>query len=366
MKKKILLYINTLEHGGAERVLCNLANQFLNAGNEVVFVASYATKEEYSLNSRVERYNLENFPSESNILIRNIQRSLKLRKIVKKVKPDIVISFLPEPNFRAIAAVSGLKTPIIISVRNDPEKEYANRIYRYIQKRLYPRADGIVFQTEDAKDWFPKVIQEKSRIIMNQVDERFFISNSSDEQYYCAIGRLVEQKNYKMLIESFSVFAKKYPKEILRIYGAGSQKEQLQKLIQESGMKNNIYLMGITDNVPEVLSKTKVFVMTSNYEGMPNALLEAMAVGVPVISTDCPCGGPKMIIKNWENGVLVPIYDNDALVNALLYLQEHKCCRDEIKEKAKKTAERFRPERVFYEWDSFVNFVICNTKKLEK
>lgn len=354
---KILFYVNTLSHGGAERVLCNLANQF-NNNEEVVMVTSYSVENGYELSSGIKQYFLENENLPSGVLKRNITRTVSLRKIIKSEKPDAVISFLPEPNFRAIAAAAGLKIPVIISVRNDPNLEYKLVVYRTVQKFLYPMASGIVFQTADAQKWFPEKIQKKSRVIMNQVDHKFFDIQKNEEKYYCALGRLVKQKNYKIMIEAFSEFSKKYRNAILKIYGVGLLRDDIADMIKHCNAEKNIFLMGGTGDVPSVLSNAKAFILSSDYEGMPNALLEAMAAGVPVISTDCPCGGPRTVIENNYNGILTSVGNSEDIKNALIKIESDKEFADMLGRNAKKTAEKFRPEIVFEQWKSYIQSII--------
>lgn len=360
--RKILFYINTLERGGAERVLCNLANQFIKKGYITFFVTSYWTKDEYQLDENVERYNLDEHNRE-NFLSKNVIRIKNLKKIIKKVKPDVIISFLPESIFRVILVTMTMHIPIVISVRNDPQKEYACRSYKLLARMLYMKADWIVFQTEEAKKWFSPKIQKKSSIILNQVDEKFFMSKKEDEEYYCALGRLVEQKNYPMMIKVFSKFVSKYPSEKLYIYGEGILKKELQKLIKIQGMENNIFLKGLTSNPQDILARAKGFIITSDYEGMPNTLLEAMAVGIPVIATDCPCGGPKMVIKNDENGILIPVGDEEALFKALVKVENDKIFRKKIGGKARMYANCYRPDIIFEEWEDIVKKVTVQRGK---
>ena len=335
--KKILFYINTLERGGAERVISNLANQFVRSGNSVYFITTNPANNEYRLEKEVSRINLIQRDL-NNKIYKNFYLIRELRKNIKNIKPDVIISFLNEANFRSILAALGTNIPVIISVRNNPQHEYASKLYFFMQKILFPSAKGIVFQTKDAQSWFSEKVQKKSEIIMNQVERDFFETKHECEAYYCAVGRLAEQKNYKMMISAFAQFHLKYPDEKLFIYGIGP-----------------------LDSIPQVLANAKAFIMTSNYEGMPNALLEAMAVGLPVVSTDCPCGGPKSIIKNGENGFLVPVNDETVLIHVLEKLQNSSVRRD-LGENAKTTSKKFMPEEVFKKWNCFIEEIINNCK----
>lgn len=161
MNRKILFYINTIVRNGAERVMTNLANQCVTEGYEVVFVTSYSVLNEYKLEKSIHRFNLESKEAKQSFIKRNYLRVLKLRKICKEEKPDILISFMAEPNFRSILATLGLKTKVIISVRNDPNVEYRGKLFKLMGKILLPLADGCVFQTHDAKKWFPQKLQSK-------------------------------------------------------------------------------------------------------------------------------------------------------------------------------------------------------------
>ena len=356
--KKILFYINTLERGGAERVLCNLANQFLEDNYAIAFVTSYRTQNEYNLNKQIKRYNLEESDLSGNVIFRNLKRILKLKKIINQTNPDLIISFLPESIFRVVIATMLKKIPIVISVRNDPEKEYYNVVFKCLAKLLYLKVSWIVFQTEEAQKWFAPKIQKKSSIILNQVDEKFFNILRKKEEYYCAVGRLVKQKNYTMMVKAFSRFVQQYPDEKLYIYGEGILHNELKKLIIQLGMERNIVLQGITDDVPMILANAKALILTSDYEGMPNVLLEAMAVGLPVIATDCPCGGPRMIIENGKTGFLVPVKDVDALTFRLQQLQDNSELRQLIGINAKKSADKYRPGVVFEQWEALVQEIL--------
>ncbi len=359
---KILFYISTLEFGGAERVIANLANQFANDSFSVYLVTTYPKGKEYPLNNNVKRYCLGKKHTDSAKVKSNLSRILSLRKLIKMISPDVVVTFLPEAIFRTLIATIGLSVPVIISVRNDPNKEYASKKYYQAQKLLFPLAKGYVFQTIDARNWFPKRIQKRSAIIINQVDPVFFSCIRKSEDHYVAIGRLTKQKNYHMMIKGFKRFVSDHPCEKLLIYGDGEEKAKIEQLIRDYSLEDNVRLMGKTDNVAEVLSHAKAFVMTSDFEGMPNAMLEAMAVGLPVIVTDCPCGGPRMIIKNNVNGILLPVNDVDSLYNALKRIEQDTEFRKSISIQAMQTSRMFKPQVIYQQWKSYITKVAaeCN------
>lgn len=357
---KIFFYINTLSGGGAERVIANLASQFSKYGDEVGIVCSFAKPNEYEVHSNVKRYVLEQPNCQNFFLIRNIRRVRLLRKIIKQECPDVLISFMAEPNYRALIATMGLRTKNIISVRNDPKREYGGAHGKLLAKWLLPLTDGCVFQTEEAKLWFPKRLQKKSRIIFNAVKPAFYGVKwePGEGKRIVTFGRLSEQKNHPLLIEAFTTIANEYPDTMLFIYGEGALRNELQQQIQENGMAERIQLCGNTTEVAAELSRSYIFVLSSDYEGMPNALMEAMTVGVPCISTDCPCGGPKSLIVNGENGLLIPVGDVQALTQAMRRLLDDQKYAKNISSNAKKSSNRFHPDLVFDEWCNYVEVIL--------
>ncbi|MDD6994914.1 MAG: glycosyltransferase family 4 protein [Candidatus Borkfalkiaceae bacterium] len=353
---KLAFYINTLSGGGAERVVANLAN-FLSQDNETIVINSFKTENEYPLNNLIKHIYLDNNDYSSR-LKKNVYRIKNLRKILKKEKVDVLISFMAEPNFRSCLACIGLKTKLIVSVRNDPTKEYSGILGKITGKVLMPTADGCVFQTEDAKRWFPKKLQKKSTIIYNAVNKTFFSSEYNGERRnIVTCGRLTEQKNHKLLIDSFNMIKEDCSDNLL-IYGDGPLKDKLKNYLSDLKLNDRIFLMGRTENVITSIKDARIFVLSSNYEGMPNALMEAMALGIPCISTDCPCGGPRMIINNKENGLLVNCNNVDDLSSALKLLLADENLSKTIGKNAREAATRmFASDKIDLQWKNYIEGV---------
>ena len=354
---KILFYIGSLKKGGAERVISNLANDFVK-NNEVVLITT-VNKIEYSLNRNIIYHSLE-YKKKTNIM----QQLKNLKKLVNKENPDVIISFLTGANFRILLLRKMINIPIIISVRNDPKKEYKALQRKILSKILYPKTDGIVFQTEEAKKYFNRKIQNKSVIIPNPIKKEFFTneqSTSKKEKIIVSVGRLEKQKNHNLLIDAFFDISKKFPDYKLIIYGEGSLRKQLEKKIQSLNMQDKVILPGIVDNIQDKIKQAKVFVMSSDYEGMPNALMEAMALGLIVISTDCPCGGPKFLIENNKNGFLVGVKNMKELSTAIekaLKLSEKEIKK--ISENARKFVSKLNEEEINKIWYEYIEKVVHN------
>lgn len=356
---KIAFYINAIHEGGAERVMVNLANEFADRGDEIILITSFKDSWEYPYSDKIKRYILEDKPTINSKLKRNIKRVTSLRKILKIESPDCLVSFMAEPNFRAIVASLGLENKVIISVRNDPKMEYPGFIGEILAKSLLPLADGCIFQTTDAQKWFPKRLQKKSKIIYNAVKDEFFNTERDVEKNtIVTCGRLEEQKNHKMLINAFELVVKEHKKAKLLIYGEGSLRNELLEMIANKGLNDNIKLCGNSDNIPEVLSKAEIFVLSSDYEGMPNALMEALAVGVPSISTDCPCGGPRMLIKNRVNGVLIDPQNYADLSSAILNILNNKELQAKYSYESRKKAEYYKSSLILHSWHDYIYNVI--------
>lgn len=355
---KIAFYINAIHEGGAERVMVNLASYFAQEGDDIILITSFKDSWEYPYSPKIKRYILEKKAVRSR-LQRNISRILELRKVLKTEKPDCLISFMAEPNYRAIIASRGLYMKTIISVRNDPNKEYPGLIGKFLGRTLLPLADGCVFQTDEAQRWFPKKLQDKSKIIFNAVKEDFFeINRHVVKNTIVTCGRLEEQKNHKLLIDAFGLIIKKHTTAKLMIYGEGILRNELTEYIKNKGLEQNVMLCGNTNNVPKVLSETEIFVLSSDYEGMPNALMEALAAGVSCISTDCPCGGPRNLITDRVNGRLIPVGDRKQLENVLDELLDNKEDSAKLGIEARKRALEFRPKKICEDWHNYIEYIV--------
>lgn len=358
---KIFFYINCLEKGGAERVIIQLSKQFHEKGNVVKLITSFTSEEEYELPSDLERVSLFSQQLVGNRIRRNYLLIKKLRVLCKRERPDILVSFMQEPNFRSIIATLGLKTKSLISVRNDPEMEYSGKAGHLIAKFILPIANGCVFQTYAAREWFPEKLRKKSKIIFNQVSQDFFSIRHIPSNEIVVIGRLAEQKNPVLAINAFSLIHNEFPEYILNIYGKGPLKELLENRIHELKLEEYINLMGTTNKVPEVLGKSSVYILCSNYEGLPNALMEAQAVGIACIATNCPCGGPESIIENDVNGILVGVGNQEELYMAMKRVLSDNLYRERLEYNAKIMAKRFEPDIVFNQWNDYIESLI-NTK----
>jgi glycosyltransferase involved in cell wall biosynthesis len=276
---------------------------------------SYTSNHDYILNAKVKIVDL---CSEERMPRLAVIKSL--RKIFINEKPSVVVSFIDTGSFYVSIALRGLKIVHVCSERNNPVFYPHNRIIRFMRWFAFRRCDAIVFQTEGARNFFEKKIREKGVIIANPIDNKANtqrVTLSQINPIIVSFGRLVLQKNFSMLIESFASFLKNHPQYKLHIYGRGKLHNQLETKIHSLGLNDNVKLCGFADNVSEILSGSKIFVLSSLHEGLPNALLEALSAGVPSISTDCPPGGPKLLLSGCQGSLLIENNSAVSLANAL-------------------------------------------------
>lgn len=369
--KKIVFCINSLEKGGAERVLSVLSNNFSN-NNDVYIITMAKGKIMYHFNDNIKIIQLSENEKKMqysskilykiNLVLKTIRRIKKLKNYLKSITPDIIISFLPEASFMTLLA-NNKKFKLIVSDRNDPNIEYSSKIYRFLVRNLYPKSDGFVFQTHDAKKYFDSFIDFNIKhydIIYNPVDEKFLLENDPNfrNNVIVSVGRLTEQKNFSLLIDSFNKIKKDINDYKLIIYGEGPLRKTLEDKIKKYNLDNSVLLPGISNQIEKEIKNARMFVMSSNYEGMPNALIEAMCLGLPVISTDCPCGGPKMLIENGKNGFLVPVGDENELANKMLTIINDSNYSKKFSREAKKISSLVNQKYVTDRWKKVINEVI--------
>lgn len=352
---KIVLVIALLGFGGAQRVASMLSNFLVEIGHDVEIVtANYAESPAYHLDDRIT---VTNMTAGGRAGIISLNTCVNLRRLIKSIHPDVVISFIAEMNTLTLLATRGLKIPVIVSERNDPHRVPINRIKRAARDIAYRFADGIVFQTPAAREYFNRDIQSRSTVIVNPLDIERLPESYQGLRKKCivAVNKLEPQKNIINLVQAFALIAPSHPDYELVIYGEGSLRRQLTSLANSLGLANQVAFMGNRSDVLQSIADASLFVLASDYEGMPNALIEALAMGLPCIATDCPIGGPAMLIKHDFNGLLVPVDDHTALAQAMMELLDDASRARRLGSQALKIREIVEPARVVSEWESYIN-----------
>lgn len=349
LMKEVVFIIPNLGGGGAERVMAIVANYLAELNYKVSFLFTKSVDIKYEINSNIKV--IVNKEDTSPIgQIKFIRHNLKSKK------GATCISFLTYQNLYMLTATIGLKIKTIVSERNDPSKTlYGKNWLNSIRNILYVHADRIVFQTNGAKMFFPKKIQKKGTIILNPINDKLPVPEDlKREKEIVAVGRLTKQKNYPLLLKAFSKFSIEYPEYVLKIYGEGELKEELKNLATKLKIEKKVYFMGFCEDVHNKIINARMFVMSSEYEGLSNALLEAMAIGLPCISTDSPPGGARMVIKNGVNGILVENNNEKELVDALNILAKDDELVDKLAENAICIRKELSKDKICEEWTFLV------------
>lgn len=311
--KKIIFFIGTLGNGGAERVVSILSRHCVSLEIPVEIVLYYDEKPFYDIHPEVKITYIERETKSKNIL----KNLIWLRRYLIK-NADIVISFLAQFNMIALTAAFGTKIPVIVADRNDPRHMPKQAPVRIARNWLYHLADVVVVQTRHNKDYFSKRLQKKCRIIYNPVDlqdKKGMAMRTEKKRRIVSAARLMKQKNQLMLIESFAKIKRDFPDYTLTIYGEGPFRDTLEVRIKELDLTDSVFLPGKVQNVFDCIADADLFVLSSDFEGMPNALIEAMCLGLPVISTKV--SGATDLIEHGHNGLLSEVGNTQQLTECM-------------------------------------------------
>lgn len=357
MKERHICFVtNALAAGGAERCISLLANEFINQNCKVSIVLTEPDLPiAYFLCDMV---NLIRIPSiRLSSLSQTFSFFIKLRKVFKEIKPTTIICFLPEYAVFSKIAQLGYGIPIVFSERNDPKKNLSTMKLKIFQNLALSLSKKVVFQTRGAQNYYNKKIKEKSHIILNPFNTNnlppYFIGKR--EKRIVSVGRLTQQKNQKLLITAFSQIAKMYPGYNLWIYGEGNLRKELEGYISALHLSGRVLLPGVEKDIFSHINSASIFVLTSDYEGLPNALIEAMALGLPCISTDCSPGGARELIENYQNGIVVPCGNETELANAISYMIDNENDAQKMGENARTIVSRMNISEIASQWLSIIS-----------
>lgn len=321
--KHVAFAIGSLFGGGAERVVSVWASALAEKGYKVSVLVYSRMENEYSISDKVNVYPIADSQVDCDRM-NIVQRVWHFRKKLKCLKPDVIISFLQIIQIYMRVANIGLKSKRIETIRLNPWKaEILKTKFSKLWLNCFETCNALILQTEDQKDFFSKKVKEKAVVIPNPINP-IYVENkkttySSNSHRIVAAGRLSKQKNYKMMIDAVKEISKNFSDVTLDIYGVGELEQSLNDYIKELGIENVVTLQGRSSELYNVYKEADLYIMTSDYEGMPNALAEAMAIGLPCISTDCKTG-PRDLIEDGKNGFLVPCNDVRALVEKIKFI----------------------------------------------
>lgn len=357
--KKILFVIHALGYGGAGKMIVYLANHMAQCGYKTVIYVEEQQGQHYPVDSSIEVVQETKFFK--NYYTRHFQQIFQLKQRVKEINPDIVVSFQTNQNALSVLATRGRRIPVIISERGDPYQY--NDVVAKLKTAVINQAEGAVFQTKRASEYYGKNLQSRSRVIYNPCTvpyvERPCWEDRTDEIAFVARFD-IQQKRQDLMVRAFARIASEFPTYKLCFYGAGGDQKTIEELVQSQGIASQVVFKGLTKDIPNAIRNSKLFVLTSDYEGLPNALIEAMAVGLPCISTDCSPGGAAELIESGINGVIVPCNDENELSAAIRTVLREPSVADEYGKEAQKIIDRLAPETIYSQWEKYISSVLSN------
>ena len=352
-RKHIAVVTRKMVRHGAERVIAQLANYFVNHGIDCTVICMYEDDCQCYLDSRVNLITVGK--RADNKVADRIKRYIALRRLVMDLKVDVVLSMPETIGIYVLLALIGTGIPVYVSERNNPWVMPDVKITRALRVLAYPFAKGIIFQTEMARSFFGKRIQKKSIVLQNPIEEKRIPQQYQGKRRkkIVAVGRLHKQKNFSFLIQAYAMFRRGHPEYELQIYGEGEQKEALENEIRELELTDCVFLKGSCEDVLSRINDASMFVLSSDYEGMPNVLIEAMCMGMPVIATDCPSGGPRSLITDGKNGLLVPVADKTAMVHAMERMTNEEYAQ-KLADNAYLLRKALTSQVIFEEWRDYL------------
>lgn len=370
---KIVVILPGLTLGGAERVATSLTNWIAKnkKGDEIYFINMGENTYNFEFDNNIKVFH-KNYDTKSIKGLKPIVlfKKLKLKinfvnNILNSIQPDVIFEMLYLPLFFVLPYKRKHKNEVAIigSERTNPKIKNIKFSTKIMSKICPKLCDGYIFQTERVKKMFSKKIQRKSIVIPNAVSNPFMneIKEVQRDKIISTMGRLEEEKGHDILIEAFSTVQKEHPEYKLIIYGEGSKKEELKKLIEELNLKEKVILAGKSKKGIVEVNKSEIFVFTSRFEGMPNALMEAMACGLPCISTDC-IAGPSELIENGKNGILVEVDNVEQIAQKINFLIENKEKAKQMGNEARKILETHSTDKIF---EKYYNYFSKISKKKE-
>ena len=391
MKKDIIyILLMTLSVGGAERHASYIANHLSDLGYDVRIILIADGCVDYQLRDNIKVVDLQNESYPENVLKLSFFQKAKLkflRRFSKKrfdwydqklyvvnhfakkveyylskqdrIENSLIISFLSQPNISACYSKKKCGYKVIMAEFSSPQDEFEkNAPENKLKERYFKLCDGFIFQTEGQREFYSYLKNINTRIIPNPIEIISVEATGVRSKEIVNFCRLSTAKNIPLLIDAFSRLHKEYPDYKVVIYGEGPEKQNIQNRIKENRLEDNVELRPFAPNVLALICDCAMFVSSSDREGISNSMIEAMAIGLPTICTDCPAGGARMMIRPYENGILTPVGDEEALYKAMKYMIENPDKAERMGKQAMEVREVLRKDKILNMWVQFIEEVL--------
>jgi glycosyltransferase involved in cell wall biosynthesis len=359
---------SSLAMGGAERVIALLTGGLADRGHSVALITTTSRRDFFSPSPNVERVALDltGQPAGTAARLRNVPGAMRgvasglpaLNQALASRDPDLVVSFQSQLNVVTLAVVRG-RWPVVISERTDPARAHLGVGWRVLRRLLYPRASALVSPSRGVDRGLSWIPERKRLVVYNPVetgtdaDAQPLPAALSSGCFVVAMGRMIPEKGFDLLLEAFARVSGRHPDWRLVVLGEGPERAPLERQITRLGLGEMTVLLGAVAEPAPILREAGIFAMTSRREGSPNALVEAMACGVPAVSFDCP-SGPAELIRHGENGLLLPAGDVAAFADALSRLMENARLRHRMANAARFSVARFALGDILDQWEQRV------------
>jgi glycosyltransferase involved in cell wall biosynthesis len=355
---QVMFVLAGLGTGGAERVVSLIAGHWADQGRQVAVVAfdSESDPVSHRFHQKVELIRLGVPPGNGSALKgakANVARIAALRALLKERSPQVVISFLTKINVICLLAAAGLRIPVVVSERNNPHAQAAHPLWTWAWTRLAARASAIVLQTEAIRQRYPARIARRAAVIPNPV-EAPATRREHKGKVMAAVGRLVEQKGFDLLIAAYAQVAAEFPEWRLVIWGEGPERDSLEEQVRQVGLQDAVQLPGVSPSPGSWIESADAFVLSSRYEGFPNVLVEAMLAGIPSVAFDCSYG-PGEIMTHEIDGLLVPVGNIEQLALAMRRIMANDTLALALHSTSMVNAQRFKLARIVPIWDGLLH-----------
>ena len=359
--RRSTIVIHSLHGGGVERITAAMANHWAAVGDKVTLISlDHDRDDRYPLNPNVSRVALDLMSESTGVweaMYRNVDRIRKLRTAIHESKPDVVVSLLERTNILTLMACAGLNVRNVICERTDPRHYDIGRVWSSLRRLTYPRCGALVVQTQGVASWARGIVGGRPVFVVPNPVLDPSLPAATDEQrepIILCMGRLDPVKAFDCAIEGFGLIAEHHPDWKLRILGEGPERPALEAQIADLNLSQQVDLPGwVNDPVDELLGG-RIFLLTSRWEGFPNAILEAMACGLPTVSFDIE-SGPSEIIRVGTDGFLIEPGRVDMLATAMQLLMSDDELRCELAASAPDVVQRFGREEFFRQWDAILD-----------